>query len=331
MRLVELLAATATALLVSSFVSGSAHAVLVGADAGRASPLPSAESAGRTLIGAEVLGTPYAPHRPQDTARYISPRPAKSYTSKPENGRCISHFAVTDQTRCTFGDLRSHTTIFLVGDSHVMQWEPALKVAARQHGWKLVTDAKWACPFNAREVLLGHHEYASCLQWNRTVLHTVLHAHPTLVLTSAMKYRVADANGHPLSYARSKPHLVAGYEKWWRRLHRRGIPITVLADTPKPDFDIDGCVAAHRNHLRACARDKSRYSWQGGQALAQAAKRTAFVHRLSFNDLLCPWERCPAVLADILLWRGHSNHITATYAYTAKRQVAHRLAAVLRR
>src|SRR5690348_2085636 len=70
------------------------------------------------LRGAEVLGTPYAPSGPQDTASYIAPAPATAGTDKAEDGKCIARNTRTVPTRCVFGDSASQTTIFLVGDSH---------------------------------------------------------------------------------------------------------------------------------------------------------------------------------------------------------------------
>lgn len=156
------------------------------------------------------------------------------------------------------------------------------------------------------------------------VVRILLTTRPTLVVTSAKPYMVPG-----LSITSGRPYLVTGYQRWWQRLHSKGIAVAVIADTPAPNIDEDVCVAGNRGHLRRCAEDRWRFTWQGDGALARAARRTGYVHRLDFNHVLCPWQRCPAVLANVLLWR-ETNHITATYARSAQRQVGQAVAGVLR-
>ena len=187
------LAATAVLVMGSGIASGHVY--------------PAGRSSTKTnLVGAEVLGTRYAPKGPQDTAHRLSPAPANATNDIAEDGGCITRKNPVGPTRCVFGNSKSRTTIFLVGDSHAMEWEPAIKAASRAHGWKLVVYTKWACPFNAHEVMWGGWQpYASCQEWNRRVLHAVIAAHPTVVLTSAKKYQVPGPNGRTLSDAQSEP------------------------------------------------------------------------------------------------------------------------------
>ena len=120
--------------------------------------------------------------------------------------------------------------------------------------------------------------------------------------------------------------LVSAYDSIWRRLEQAGIPVAVIRTTPEADFDVVGCVATHRDDLLACAKPRSDYFLPRNQApLDRAVSAAPGVGRLNFNDLICQWSRCPAVLADVLIWRNQ-DHITATYSASAYRQVGARVA-----
>ena len=52
----------------------------------------------------------------------------------------------TEVPECVYGNPSSKTTVVLFGDSHVMQWFPALNELAKERNWRLVGLTKAACP-----------------------------------------------------------------------------------------------------------------------------------------------------------------------------------------
>jgi peptidoglycan/LPS O-acetylase OafA/YrhL len=295
-----------------------------------ASPRSGARPRGRTpLVGAEVLGTGRSPHSPQNHVDSISPDPINAWLDAPEHLNCIALMTSTDVIRCNRGDTSARTVIDLIGDSHAMQWLPALEGASISRPWHIVTMTHQDCPFLGGDVLLSKHT-RECSTWNSRVARAVLAQRPSLVLTTAREeYKAIGTNGAAMADPQSAAMFVAGYHDIWRRLERARIPVAVISTTPEADFDVVGCVATHRNDLLACAKPRSHYFVPRNQApLDRAVNSTPDVHRLNFNDLICPWSRCPAVLADILIWRNQ-DHITATYSASAYRQVGARVAHAL--
>lgn len=287
-------------------------------------------SQARQLVGAEVLGTRHSPHGPQDHADSISPDPINARFDFPEHHHCIALFTDSTVLRCDRGDTASRTVIDLVGDSHAMQWLPALEGAARARHWHIVTMTHEACPFTTANVLISGRPYTECAAWNRQVIRAVLAQHPSLVLTTAREYRTDGPGGAALSVPQSVPALVSGYHHVWRHLEQAGIPVAVISATPEPDFDVVACVATHRSDLRACAKSRTHYFLPADQvALDRAATSTPRVTQLPLNNVICPWSRCPAVIADVLVWRDQ-DHITATFSASTYRQVGAQVAEALR-
>ncbi len=63
---------------------------------------------------------------------------------------------------------------------------------------------------------------------------------------------------------------------------------------------------------------------EGHDALERVATRATAGTYLSFDDQLCPYDPCPAVVNELLVLRD-SGHLTATYS----RQMAPSLAAAI--
>ena len=55
----------------------------------------------------------------------------------------------------------SKTTVVLFGDSHAMQWFPALNGLAKEHDWRLVGLTKAACPPELEKEILPYYEQAA--------------------------------------------------------------------------------------------------------------------------------------------------------------------------
>jgi hypothetical protein len=100
-----------------------------------------------------------------------------------------------------------------------------------------------------------------------------------------------------------------------------------LDDTPVPNFDMVGCVEANRHDLLKCTGTRADF-YPAATALGRAASTDANVSRLHFNDFVCPWSECAGVIGDVLVWRDN-HHLSATYGWTAHRQIGNRVAALL--
>ena len=70
-------------------------------------------------------------------AKYDLPSDRKRCANLADRGAAL--------VRCAFGPADAETTIALLGDSHALAWLPAVRAAAEQEGWRLVTLLKGSC------------------------------------------------------------------------------------------------------------------------------------------------------------------------------------------
>jgi hypothetical protein len=119
--------------------------------------------------------------------------------------------------------------------------------------------------------------------------------------------------------------MVAGLRASWTPLTARGTEIAVIADNPgPPGTPMYECVEANRSRLTACAFDRDRYADSAAPTQHLAARGQPGVHMIDLFDAICPAERCPPVIGNVLIYR-QGSHLTATYVET----LAPRLAAAL--
>jgi hypothetical protein len=216
---------------------------------------------------------------------------------------------------CTFGAAGGETSIALFGDSHALQWLPALSETASEAGWRISALTKAACPparveFGRKEVGAG----SSCSAWRQRALDWLAHESPDVILVTGAGrvYKVLGEDGLRL------PDDLA-LQAWQRGLDAtlRSLPaesrVVVLADTPFLQRNPVSCLERSPGDLSACGTPRSTAV---GRALDEAERATAAQAGAAFeslNDLVCPYSPCPVVIGDVLLWRN-ADHITATFA-----------------
>jgi hypothetical protein len=229
--------------------------------------------------------------------------------------RCHSDAVDSGLRTCRFGDVDGDVSIALLGDSHALQWLPALVAAAEREGWRVTTLTKAACP--PAEVEFGRKEpgaAASCSTWRARALAWLAEEPPDLLLmTGAGRvYNILGADGQALA---EDDALAA----WQRGLAatQRAVPgttrVVVLADTPLMRRNPVSCLEASPGDISACQTPRSVAL---GDSLDAAERETAEAAGAAFeslSDLVCPYDPCPVVIGDVLLWRN-ADHITATFA-----------------
>ena len=105
---------------------------------------------------------------------------------------------------CVFGNPRGKVRITLFGDSHALQWLPALERAAKTRGWRVVSLTKSACPAidvrHDRKSLQGHARdcriwRARAERWIRT------HRQDLVIIANSRGYILVGEDGKRLSRA----------------------------------------------------------------------------------------------------------------------------------
>ena len=213
---------------------------------------------------------------------------------------------------CRFGDPSSETHIVLIGDSHAHALLLPFRHAAIREGWYVETAIKGGCiPWlglmNGRQQSLDGSR--SCRTWKRNVidwLHRLEPAPDMVVITSSDRYALARRDGS-----------IYDKDTWparWRAAVSRTIAALpeesaayILGDVPHNHRNPVRCLQADPSDISACA---SRRHEPDERVIAQAQRAGADATGASFgtlNDAICPYDPCPPVHDDVLVWRDRSH------------------------
>jgi peptidoglycan/LPS O-acetylase OafA/YrhL len=256
----------------------------------------------------------------QRTASRMRPNPRDADADQPpmyQDG-CLVGRTGTSSPSCVYGDRSSKTTVVLYGDSHAIQYAPALEPIARKRHWRLVVLSKQGCSPASVPIWNGGlgRRYRECETWRERTFKRVERERPTLIFTDSANTYAAMPGGVKLrgDSPESADALVAGYTRTLRRLKAIGVPVALMANGPFSTQDVPSCVSGALDHLERCATPKAtalRYA----PVNRRAAEQVPGVTLIDPTPMICPDEVCPAVIGDVLVYRD-TNHLTATYART---------------
>ena len=270
------------------------------------------------VAGAATLGNS---HALQTSARAVHPTPREAETkeNRPRMYADGCHLDLTEveSPECVYGNPSSDTTVVLFGDSHAMQWFPALNELARERDWRLVGFTKSACPPAEVHIYSAglRREYRECDEWRKQTLDRIVkREQPDLVVTSSLPTYKPREDGRRLTGDASEDAMVDGYVSTLGKLRVTGAPVALIEDVPHPDKNVPECVSRSLDHLKRCTFPKSK-------ALAfppvnpLAAAEVEGVRLIDPTPMMCPEKECPSVIGDALVYRNGA-HLTATYVRT---------------
>jgi SGNH domain-containing protein len=253
----------------------------------------------------------------QRSAAAVAPLPADADGDRSQAyaDGCLVPFAARRSPACVYGHPGSSHTVVLLGDSHALQYFPAVERIADERGWRLVHLSKAGCPPAAvRRLRYADRYNRACRAWRAYALRRIARERPALVVTSGSTHYHVWTGGHRLGRRASDGALARGYAETLGRLVAIAPRVIAIRDSPRPPFVVARCVAEHMTDLRRCAfaRPASRTRPDTISRALAAVRGVTFVDPL---PVLCPRRLCPAVIGDVLVWRGEA-HLTATYAAT---------------
>jgi hypothetical protein len=158
----------------------------------------------------------------------------------PYDDGCHLNYRQSLSPLCEFGKIDSNKTVILYGDSHAVQWFPALEKLAREKGFKLITLTKSACPsIDVVRQSVGAFNMSNCAAWRSNAIERIAEAEPDLIVLSSFEHFVPEGD----------PRNV---EKWWAEgslrtyetLKPLSPKIVYLLDTPLPERNIPDCLAS---------------------------------------------------------------------------------------
>ena len=277
----------------------------------------------RTAPLGEVKGAAALAEQPTPQARASALRPnplqAGADRSQMFDDGCLVGRSGTKSNHCVYGDVKAKRTLVLFGDSHAMQYFPALAPLARRHHLRLIALAKAECPPGEVRVLnpVERREYSQCDLWRRRALRRIeAEADPrqtAVVLSGASEYTPIDANGKALDGTAGARSLEAGYEATLDRLRQQRFRLVVIKDPPAAPYDVPSCVSGELENLASCAFRPRREAAEGFDA--RATTKVSGAHLIDVDPVICPRGLCRAVIGNALVYRDKS-HLSATFART---------------
>jgi peptidoglycan/LPS O-acetylase OafA/YrhL len=249
---------------------------------------------------------------PQRMAAAVRPHPRDVREDRGElyEDGCMIWGSNLEPGPCVYGDPTSKTTVVLLGDSHALQYFPALRRLAEQRRWRLVGLVRAGC------VIADVDYRPHCNEWRKRILRRIhLRERPSLIVVSnatASRYKVV-RGGSRLDRDASQPLLETGFARTLLRLQQTGARLAVIRDQPMAPRAPAECVAESLRRLDRCAFAAERSDERSFDA--RAARDIPGVRLIDPMPVLCPNGRCPAVIGNVVVYRD-TYHLTATFART---------------
>jgi hypothetical protein len=273
----------------------------------------------RTAPASAVTGAESAATTLQASAAAVRPNPrdATKDRSRMYADGCLVAPPGTVSPGCVYGDADGATTVVLFGDSHAMQYFPALDAVARERGWRLVGLTKAGCTPASTLVVNDQlrRAYTECQRWReRTLRRIAATEKPALIVTSGLSEYTAVRDGRRLDADDTAAALRRGWTTTLKRLRTVAPQVVVIRDGPASPRDVPDCVSGALDDLSRCAFSAA----QGLDAApvdVAAAQTVPGVRVVDPTPVLCPDGTCPAVIGNALVYRDR-RHLTATFVKT---------------
>ena len=249
----------------------------------------------------------------------LEPKPKYAWWDRPPNYDDECHASNLDPKlrTCAYGVKDSDTTVVLFGDSHALQWQPGLKVAAFENGWRIETLTKAACPPpQVRSSRKDPAAQRSCDAWRAEALAWIERKEPEVVLMTGggRIYRLEDARGERIAGDDRTAAWNAGLVATIEELPAATAAL-VLADTPYMQTNPATCLEDDPSDLVNCSTPRSAAIDPAFDAAERDAVESAGGSYASLSEQICPYSPCPVVFGNVLAWRNR-DHLTATFVKT---------------
>lgn len=204
----------------------------------------------------------------------------------------------------------------LFGDSHALNWFPAMLEVAKDRGWRLINMTRSICP-PAR--ILSYNKVTrsivrSCLTWRNQVISRLVLMRPAIIVLSGSRhFVVADGAGRVLTGRARLDAWTRGMRWTLARLVPASRRVIVLADTPNSRLSSPAsCLADNPRHSLRCATSVTfavNYTWLNIEYGVAHASKAGFINPELW---VCPTSPCPEVVWSRLVHRNR-GHLTVTF------------------
>lgn len=205
---------------------------------------------------------------------------------------------------CVFGDPEGAYRVALVGDSHAVNWLPALDRLGRERGWSVTLITRAACPFTlATQTFDTTASIESCASWKQNVIVYLDESEPFDVVFSAHFVGAAKFDGDEAQGVRSA----------WALFLERGARVVVLRDVPRATEATTPCLEEHESDPSKCALPIDE-AVRDDDYVALSDEVTG-VDVIDLTNVFCWDDTCKAAIGGVTVYRdGH--HLTVTFSTT---------------
>jgi hypothetical protein len=299
---------------------GSGHASVVHLSAARdpstrssptVSPAVAAADALDRQVNKQVYESLANPNVPANLTPSLAG--ASADVPVPEDDGCFDSFTDASVHSCLYGDTTSAKSIVLFGDSHALQWFPAIDNLANQQHDALVVMGKATCPPIDVPVYspeLGR-SYTECDEWKTAELARMTSLHPAVVIL-----------GFSREYGIANDHVIVDGPAWLSGLSEMittikkdtGARVVLMGDDPYPQQNIPQCLSENLSNTPACAIPRH-YPFYNPSGIPQekAVATSTGAGYVDTDPWFCISNTCTVIVGNLLVYRD-DNHITATYA-----------------
>ncbi|KQW06678.1 hypothetical protein ASC66_09500 [Leifsonia sp. Root4] len=251
----------------------------------------------------------------------------KRQGGRPCYGPALS--AIGEAFSCELGEVANPSrTIAVVGDSHAVRIAESLEPYASEHGWKIVTYVRGACPGvsetpNQREDTLGN--VKGCIEWSQNVkaalktnkaLDLVLLSNRTSQYSSSQKDAFVEVSADEVS-------------AYLTEIEQAGVNVAIVRDVPSlPNgMKAPDCVAASKTDADPCNFDRGEVDAQGAMDRAIDLSPEE-VDTIDLSNYFCGATTCHSVIGGVLAYFDN-NHLTHTFALTLSPYLGDAVAALI--
>ena len=183
-------------------------AVAVGAGVALTDLQPTLSTAPLSEVkGAAALGEQPTPQQQRQAVR-PNPLRARADRSRAYYDGCLVGIDGTNSNKCLYGDPHGKRTLILFGDSHAMQYFPALEELANKNDWRLIALTKAECTPGEVKIrsMVANREYSQCDAWRQETLERIEEggSRATVVMSGDTAYTAYGSKGEELSGARER-------------------------------------------------------------------------------------------------------------------------------
>jgi hypothetical protein len=224
---------------------------------------------------------------------------------------CHAKAGDTRARACSYGDTEAPYSMLLIGDSHAVQWLPALEAIADREGWRLYSLTKSACPVPDTTVIVRGKRLRDCDAWRKAAFERIGELQPDLVVAASLG-RIYELPRGRTPERRERLWLDAWAESL-ATLRERAGRVVLLGDTPMWPRDPVDCLREHPDDIGRCDTPRAEAASALTEDTERAAAAAAGVAYVPTLDMVCLGDPCHAVEGSTLVLVD-TQHMTVAWA-----------------